>query len=154
MSDKISVILTTRIANIGKEGDIIEVSRSQAKNYLIPKGFAKEATPAMLKSLEEKAKKQKDLNRMRLEESYKIQEMLNNQTIEFTLRGSGNKIFGWVNEHDIIEKIRQKFGFTFERHDIKLPNDHHIKTSGIHTIYIHITHNTVAKLSAHISISE
>lgn len=94
MSDKISVILTTRIANIGKEGDIIEVSRSQAKNYLIPKGFAKEATPAMLKSLEEKAKKQKDLNRMRLEESYKIQEMLNNQSIEFVLRGSGNKIFG------------------------------------------------------------
>jgi len=40
--DKVSVRLLTRIANVGKEGEIVEVSRTQAKNYLIPKGLAKE----------------------------------------------------------------------------------------------------------------
>ncbi len=38
-TEKLRVKLTTRIAGIGKEGEIVEVSHAQAKNYLVPKGL-------------------------------------------------------------------------------------------------------------------
>ncbi len=58
MADKIQVEVLTRIANKGKPGDIIEVSRSEARNYLIPKGLVREVTPALLAEIEAKRKKQ------------------------------------------------------------------------------------------------
>ncbi len=146
MADKINVVLTTRIANLWKEGELVEVSRTQAKNYLIPKWLAKEATSQIMKEMEEKKKIDQNRVRMQLQDSYKIQEILSNQVIEFTLKWSGKKVFWGINEHDIIERIKKKYGYTFERHDIKLPNDKHIKEIGEHNIYIHITRDTVAKM--------
>jgi large subunit ribosomal protein L9 len=60
--DKIAVRLMTRIANVGKEGDIVEVSRTQAKNYLIPKGIAKEVSEKEIEEIKRKeAKRQENL---------------------------------------------------------------------------------------------
>ena len=50
------VILTTEVQGKGGEGDVIEVARGFANNYLIPQGFAILATPGNLKQLEQRKK--------------------------------------------------------------------------------------------------
>ena len=91
---KLSVELLVDIANVGRHGEIIEVSTSQARNYLIPKKLAREVTPERMKQIEVDKKRSADQARMRLEQAFDIQKQLDGQTLEFTLKGKGNKVFG------------------------------------------------------------
>jgi large subunit ribosomal protein L9 len=90
---KISIELLQDIAHMGRKGDIIEVASAQARNFLIPKKFAKEITPERLKQLDEKEKRAKDQAREKLEKAYEIQKILEGQTIAFTLQGKNGKVF-------------------------------------------------------------
>ena len=64
---KISIELLQDIAHMGRKGDIIEVASAQARNFLIPKKFAKEITPERLNSTrkrnEQKIRREKNLRR-------------------------------------------------------------------------------------------
>lgn len=53
----------------------------------------------------------------------------------------------------IISRIQQKWGITLEKHDIKLPNNSHIKTVGTHLVYLSISKNAVAKIFAEVTLA-
>jgi large subunit ribosomal protein L9 len=108
-ASKINIELLQDIAHLGRKGAIIEVSTSQARNSLIPKGIAREVTPERLKKIEADERKAQDQARLRLEQAFEIQKQLDGQTIEFILKGKNGKIFGGLNEHEIGSKIQQKF---------------------------------------------
>lgn len=76
MSQKITVELLTHIAHLGREGDIVEVALPQARNFLIPKKFAREVTPDRLRQIALEKKRAQDQARERLLNAYKIQETL------------------------------------------------------------------------------
>jgi large subunit ribosomal protein L9 len=89
----LKILLKERIAHIGKEGDIVEVSLPQARNYYLPKGLAIEATPALIATHEQKKKQDSDKNRKMLENRFQIQKTLHAQKIEMELLGSKDTIF-------------------------------------------------------------
>lgn len=151
---KTNVELLQDIANLGRKWAIIEVSTSQARNFLIPKGIAREVTPERLKKIENDKKKAQDQMRQRLEQAFEIQKQLDGQILEFTLKGKNGKIFGGLNEHEIGSRIQQKYGIHFEKQDIKLPNKTHIKTTGSHMIYLHITRDTHAKMIVNVTLAD
>ncbi len=148
----ITIELLADIAHIGHKWDIIEVSSAQARNMLIPKWLAKEITAERMKQIKEKEKKSKDQARLKLEKSYEIQKLLDGQKLDFTLEWKNGKIFGGINEHEIITRINQKWHVNFEKHDVKLPNKTHIKTAGTHLVYLHITRESIAKIVVEVSI--
>ncbi len=149
---KISVELLKDQAHLGRKGDIIEVASAQARNFLIPKKFAIEVTPERLKKIEQDKKRTQDQARMRLEQAFDIQKTIDTAEIEFALKGKGDKVFGGLGEHEILQAIEKKFGFKFEKKDIKLPNKTHIKSAGRHLVYIHITHDTIAKIFVTVTV--
>ncbi|NRH21019.1 50S ribosomal protein L9 [Candidatus Gracilibacteria bacterium] len=151
---KITVELLKDIAHIGRKGAIIEVSAPQARNSLIPTGIAREVTPDRLKKIEADKKRAQDQVRIRLEQAFEIQKILEGQIFEFSLRGKGTKVFGGLDEHTIGNKIAEKFDIKFEKKDIRLPNNTHIKTAGEHLVYLHITRDTLAKIFIKVSISD
>lgn len=151
---KLTIELLADIAHIGRRWEIIEVSSAQARNMLIPKWLAREVTAEKMKQLTEKAKKVKDQARLKIEKSYEIQKLLDGQKIEFTLEWKNGKIFGGINEHEIISRIAQKWHVSFEKHDVKLPNKTHIKTAGTHLVYIHISRDTIAKIIVEVYVKE
>lgn len=75
-STKLSIELLQDIANLGRKGSIIEVSSSQARNFLIPKGIAREVTQDRLKKIEADTKRAQDQARIRLEKAFEIQKEL------------------------------------------------------------------------------
>lgn len=154
MQAKLSVELLLDIAHMGRKWDIIEVATAQARNFLIPKKMAREVTPERLKQIAEKEKRTKDQARERLEKAFEIQKMLDGQMLEFTLKGVGTKIFWGLDEHAIATRVNEKFGIHFEKNDIKLPNKTHIKKSGTHLVYIHITRDTMAKIIVEVKVEE
>lgn len=150
--EKILVKLLKRLAGIGKEGEIVSVSHSQARNYLIPKGFAIEASKGLLEQ-EEINKKKKSQNRIdNLEGRQKVAELLHTKEISFTLRGHGEKIFGGIGEHEIIEAIKKEFKIELEKKNILLPEGHHIKKAGKTDIKIHIAEDTYIRMAVEIIV--
>ncbi len=150
----ISVQLLQDIAHLWRKWDIIEVSSGQARNSLIPKKIACEVTPERLKKITQDKKRTQDQARKRLEEAFDIQAKLDGQELHFALKWKWTKIFGGLGEHEIIKEIDKKFGIHFEKKDIKLPSKTHIKTTGRHLVYAHITHNTIAKIFVEVTSIE
>ena len=151
---KITIELLKDIAHLGRKWDIIEVSAPQARNSLIPWGIAREVTPDRLAKIESDKKRAQDQARMRLEQAFEIQKQLEWQVLEFSLRGKGKKVFGGLDEHSIGTRIVEKYKIKFEKKDIKLPNNLHIKTAGRHMVYLHITRDTLAKIFIEVTINE
>ena len=122
------VILEQDFESLGFEGDTVEVARGYARNYLIPKGIAAEATKANLKALE--LRKDKIMaKRMRdKEEAERIKEKIAQVAITLKQKaGSEGKLYGSVTTRDIAQEL-EKEGIVVDRRKISL--DEPIKSLG------------------------
>ena len=152
--DKLTVQLLTRIANVGKEGEIIEVSRTQAKNYLIPKGLAKEVSEKEIATLKIKEEKRAENLRTLARDRHDIAKRINGSTLHFELTGIGSKVFGGLNEHDIIAKVKQELNLELEKGHVLLPEGKHIKKTGYHLVNIHLGEDTYIRLNVEVTVKE
>ena len=122
------VILLEDVRGSGKSGDVVNVSDGYARNMLIPRGLAVEATPQNVKQLEKKkeaiAKKFAEDKAAALEMKKKLEEI----TVEVkTKAGKDGKVFGSVTSKDIAEAL-QALGFDVDKKKIQL--DSPIKATG------------------------
>lgn len=103
------LILKETIDSLGREGDVVKVKPGYARNYLLPKGKAVQATAENLALLEQnKADIQARLDdeRKKAEALFK---KLSGITLEFAeLAGEDEKLFGSVTSNDVLEKLAGK----------------------------------------------
>ncbi len=129
-----NVILKKEVPNLGRYGDKVKVAEGYARNYLIPKGMAAEATPGNLKQFE--AEKEAFL-RKETERKEKAEGLRSGiEALSLTFRrkaGEDEKLFGSVTAHDIESELKAK-GFGIEKKDILL--EEAIKTLGNFTVSV------------------
>jgi large subunit ribosomal protein L9 len=123
------VILLEDVRGTGKAGDVANVSDGYARNMLIPRGLAVEATAQNIKQLEKKkeamAKKFAEEKAAALELKKKLEEV----TVEVrTKAGKDGKVFGSVTSKDIADALNQ-MGFDIDKKKIQL--DSPIKATGM-----------------------
>ena len=115
------VILLEKVLNVGDLGEVVKVKPGFARNYLIPHGKAKRATPENLKLLEEK---RADLEKAQAEQLAKAQERgvkLEGFKLQIAQKaGVDGRLFGSVTNYDIVEGL-QKQGHEVERAQIRMP---------------------------------
>jgi large subunit ribosomal protein L9 len=118
-----NVILRQDIPNLGHKDDIVAVKDGFARNYLIPKGFAINATPQAKKIHEEilrqRAHKEEQLKQAAVEMAEKLKGISLTIGAKTSTKG---KIFGSVNTIQIAEALNEK-GFELDRKDISITND-------------------------------
>ena len=118
-----NVILKQDMPNLGHKDDIIAVKNGYARNYLIPKGFAINATAQNKKVHEEilrqRAHKEEQLKDAALELAEKLKEVSLSIGAKTSTKG---KIFGSVNTIQIAEALIEK-GFEIERKNISIKDD-------------------------------
>lgn len=150
--EKLRILMLQRVANIGKQWEIIEVSHTQAKNYLIPKWLARLVT----KKEEEDLLKNKEIKEKNTRENvynrHKIAEILHWKEISIEVRWSGDKIFWWVGELDIISKIEKDFEIKLEKKNILLPEWHHIKKTWNYDIKLNLWSDVFARINLNIKV--
>lgn len=151
-AEKLKVKLTTRLAGIGKEGEIVEVSHAQAKNYLVPKGLGILMDDKAVADEAARLKKKQDQKRRLIEDRHKIAEKLHGQTMRFELAGASGKVFGGIGEHEIIERIKKDYGFVLERKNVALPEGHHLKKEGTTDIKVHLGEDTYVRLRIEVAV--
>lgn len=127
------VILIQDVKNLGKKNSLVEVSDGYARNFLIPKGLAVEATPSALNELKlrenaEKARKENELANAR-----KLAERLNGATVTFAAKaGDNGKLFGSITAMDIADKLEKELKVQIDKRKIVLSDA--IKTLGVYDI--------------------
>jgi large subunit ribosomal protein L9 len=108
------VILLEKIANLGSLGDVVKVKEGFARNYLIPNGKAKRATPANLAEFEQR---RADLEQAQTEALAKAQEKaakLDGLMVQITQKaGVDGNLFGSVTNVDIADALK--------KHDLEVP---------------------------------
>jgi len=118
----IKLLLNESIKNVGRVGDIVDVSAGYARNFLLPKGLAVQPTPNNVKKVEARRKEIERVERERREGQAKIIEQL--KTIEVHLERKANEqghLFGSVSATEIAKALAAQ-GFTsIGGDDINLP---------------------------------
>jgi large subunit ribosomal protein L9 len=129
------VILLEKIVNLGGLGDVVKVRDGFARNYLIPEGKAKRATPENVAEFE---KRRADLEKAQTEALTKAQEKaakLDGLTVQVTQKaGVDGKLFGSVTNVDISEALKGQ-GFEVPKAQIRMPQGP-LKIVGDHPIKI------------------
>ena len=114
------IILKQSVDNLGGEGEILEVKAGYGRNYLIPKGWAKQATKinivATEKAIDDRLKKEAK-TRENLEA---LGKQLDKISLKFELKaGEEGKLFGSVTSQMIVDGIAEK-GYTVNKKEIEI----------------------------------
>jgi len=140
------VILLENIENLGSLGDKVTVKPGFARNYLLPSGKAKPATPENLAEFEQRrAELEKAMAeaKARAEERKQAIEALGQ--VEITAKvGSEGKLFGSIGTADIADAITAA-GTAIEKREVRLPEGA-LRVTGEHEIDLHLHTGVDAKI--------
>jgi large subunit ribosomal protein L9 len=143
------IILNQAIDSLGSEGEILDVKPGFARNYLIPKGWAKQATKiniaATQKEIEAKEKKEAK-TRENLEALGKVLDKL---SLKFELKaGEEGRLFGSVTSQMIVDAIAEK-GYTVNKKEIEM--DESINHVGKYFVDVKLGHGFSGRVKVKVS---
>lgn len=131
------VILLKELRGRGGEGDIIEVSRGFANNYLLTQGYAVQATPGNLKQLEQRKRNIEKREEVRIADANALVEKLNGATVKVDAQvGEEGQLFGSVTAPMIADAIKDALDVEVDRRRIELGKP--IKQVGTYPVDINV----------------
>ena len=144
------VILLKDIKGTGKKDQIIEASDGYARNFLFPKGLAREANATNLNAIENAKSAQKhreDVERAKAEE---IRKEISGKVIRITARGAeGGKLYGSVTAQEIADALNKQYGVKVEKRKIEVAN---IRNAGDFTVNVWLYAGITAEMTAKVEI--
>ena len=144
------VILLKDIKGTGKKDQIIEASDGYARNFLFPKGLAREASAANLNAIEnaKSAKKHReDVERAQAQEKAK---QLAGKIIRISARGAeGGRLYGSVTSQEIAATLEKQYGVKVEKRRIEVAN---IRNAGDFTVSVWLYAGVTAEMTAKVEV--
>jgi large subunit ribosomal protein L9 len=138
------IILLNDVKSLGSIGNVIEVADGYARNYLLPKGLAAEASSGALALLEQqrRAKSRRDAEALANAEA--LAKQLEGLTVTVFAKSGGNgKLFGAVTNTNVAEAIAKELGIEVDRHKVVVPDN--IKSLGSYPVEVRLGKNLTAK---------
>ncbi len=143
------VILLQDVKKIGSKGDVIEVAEGYARNYLLPRKLAVEATQGHMKDLSQKKASEARKKEKRLEEAKKLAEKLAKLTVKIPTKvGEAGRLFGSITTKDIADalKAQHKIDIDKKKMDLESP----IKSLGVFPVTAKLHPQVQAKFDVHV----
>lgn len=139
------VILNRDVKGTGKAGDVVKVSDGYARNMLLPKGYATEATDGNIRNLEKQKAIAAEKKAEEKAAAQQTAEKISALSVEIkTKAGEGGKIFGSITSKDIADALKEQHKITVDKKKIQL--DSPIKQTGEMTVEIKLYTEVNAKL--------
>lgn len=143
------VILRKDVKGIGKAGAIANVAEGYARNYLVPRGLASEATESVLAQSERDRASMARRDAKALAEAKELADKLGSKPIEVKARaGEGGRLFGAVTNAHIADAVRSTFGIDVDKHKIGLPEP--IKSAGDYAVPLRLQAGVTATLAVRV----
>ena len=144
------VILKQDVKGSGKKGQLIEVSDGYARNFLLAKGLAIEATAQNLNVLKAKEASVQYRTQMEREQAEAAAKILEGKTVKMTAKaGTGGRLFGSVTAKEIAEELKNSFGLEIDKRKISLESD--IKAFGSYAFEVKLHAGVTAKMTVMVS---
>jgi large subunit ribosomal protein L9 len=130
------VILRQDIEKVGLRGEVVNVARGYARNYLLPRGLAEEATPAKVSELRKREEQRARHEAQSFEQAKEMADALNQTELRFEMKsGPTGALFGSVTPTDIVDEIWRVKKIRVDRRKVGIDN---IKRIGRHTVPIEL----------------
>ncbi|MDR2097319.1 MAG: 50S ribosomal protein L9 [Spirochaetaceae bacterium] len=147
------VILNKDISPLGEEGDVKEVARGYARNFLFPRRFALPYTERTIRVFEARKDEIAERKKQKRTDAESVKERL--EALELSIimpAGANGKLYGAVTSQSIMDELT-KLGFQIERKRIEIPGNS-IKSTGKHKFTVRLYGNTTAEMYVSIAAQE
>ena len=143
------VLLRSDIAGVGKKGDLVEVAKGFARNYLFPTGSAIVATDGVEAQAASMRKSRALRDAQDKEAAQAVADVLGAATVTITARaGTEGRLFGSVTTTDIAEAVEAQTGAVVDRRKIQLAEP--IKSVGTHVVVVRLHADVDAELTVEV----
>ena len=140
------VILLEDVNKVGKKGDMVEASDSYARNVLIRRKLAVEATGQAINDLKLKKANDEKIAEENLEKAKELKEQLDRSSVVVRAKtGEGDKLFGSISGKEIAEAAKEQLGIELDRRKIVVDNP--IKTIGTMSVIVKLHPKVKAELT-------
>jgi len=144
------VILLKDLKGTGRAGDVVKVSDGYARNMLIPKGIAKEATEGNIRSLEKAKAVQAEKVAADKDAARQLADKINELTVNIATKGGeGGRLFGSITSKDITEALKEQHGIDIDKKKMIL--DSPIKHTGDFNVEIKLFSEVTAILKVKVT---
>ena len=115
------VVLLEDLPGKGKAGEIKEVSKGYARNFLLPQGLALEATPTVIKQVESRLEREKLEESIDRDKLVELAQQIEGKEIRLKARmGAGERLFGSITAADIAEELSRNIDFVIDKKKIDI----------------------------------
>lgn len=143
------VILLQDVKGKGKKGQLLEVSDGYARNFMLPRKIAIEATPDAINTMRMNDKATQERIAREKAEALDISKKLRDLTVVVTAKGGGNgRLFGSVTNQEIADALKAKSGITLDKRKIVISDP--IKNVGTYTVTCKLGYEISAPLTVKI----
>lgn len=144
------VILLQDIRGKGKKGQMIEASDGYARNYLLPRKMAIEATADNINTMKMNDKAKAEQAAREKAQAQEFAEKLKDITVELSGKaGTGGRLFGSITSAEVSDALKKQFGITIDKK--KIVQDEPIKSFGTFTLKAKLGYEITASITVHVS---
>jgi large subunit ribosomal protein L9 len=147
------VILMEKVVNLGGLGDVVKVKDGYARNFLIPQGKAKRATPENLAEFEKRRAELEKAQADQLAAAQARAQAVEGLAVTITRKaGVDGRLFGSVTTHDIVDALAA-MGQEVERAAVRLPQGP-LKSIGDHAVDLALHSDVVAHITVSVHVEQ
>ena len=147
------VILKSDVSKLGKAGSLVDVSDGHARNFLIPKGLAIEATPGKLNEWKNEQARLKAKDEKLRAEAESLRKKLQGKSVTVEGKaGENGKLFGSITAAQVAEALESQHGLKdFDKRNIKL--DEPVKNAGSYPFSLKLYPNVQADMTLVVTVA-
>jgi large subunit ribosomal protein L9 len=139
------IILLDNVDGVGKKGEARDVRDGYGRNFLVPRGLAIPATSGNMKKIQEQAKVLMSKREKDLKTAGFLKDKLEQTPVTIKKKsGLDGKLFGSVTGKEIAEAVKKTMDVDIDRHSLRI--DEPIKSTGVHTVQVHLEKGVFAEL--------
>ncbi len=143
------VILLTDVKGHGKKGEVVEASDGYARNFLLPRGLAKEATKGALNEVKGKNEAKAYHKEQEVIAAKEAAAKLEGQKVTISSKaGDNGKLFGKITNQNVADAIKYQLHIVVDKRKVVLPDG--IKTTGSHEVEIKVYPEISAKITVEV----
>ena len=143
------VILTQDVKGKGKKGQMIEVSDGYARNFMLPRKLAIEATPDAVNTMKMNDKATQERTAREKAEALEISKTIRGLTVVVKAKGGGaGRLFGSITNQEIADALKAQSGIALDKRKIVLADT--IKSVGTYTVTCKLGYEITAPLTVKI----
>ncbi len=147
------VILLQDVKGTGKKDQIVEASDGFARNYLIPRKMAREATAEALNAIEKSKSADKHREDVRRAEAETKARMLKGKVVQLSVRGGENgKLYGTVTNDQIAAALKEQHGVEVDKRKLELEEP--IKSAGQAFVTLKLMAGISTRMIVNVKIAE